>query len=271
MRNPGYAIRYTLFHAQCLYRVDGCSALRRDNAGSKGAESKGEDRHGKHDRVPSFDLIELVGDQPRAANGDRNADGEPDEDLQESIVQNKTDDIAAICTQSHAHTNFAGPALDGISGDSIEADGSENQRKKTEEAGQLCDGPLLIQVGIDLLPQSLNIKQSDIGIDVAEDAANLLLQAFDALAVQLENRTLDEVGVVIDALHNRVIIMRALSQRHKEQRARRLAVREIPAVSCIADNSDDFKGRAVAGQVKAEVRTNGVFAGLEKCTGRRLH
>src|ERR1700678_4397899 len=133
VRSPGYAIRYQLFHAECLYRVDGCSALRRDNAGSKGAESKGEDRHGKDERVPSLHLIELVGDQARAANGDRNADGEPDGDVRESIVQNKADDIAAICTQSHAHTNFAGAALDGISGHSIEADGSENECKQTEE------------------------------------------------------------------------------------------------------------------------------------------
>ena len=65
-------------------------------------------------------------------------------------MQNKADDIASICTQSHAHTNFAGAALDGISGDSIEADGSENECKKTEESGQLCDGSLLIEVGVDL-------------------------------------------------------------------------------------------------------------------------
>src|SRR3984885_1047915 len=172
-RNPGYAIRYQLFHAECLYRVDGCSALRRDDAGNKGAESKGEDRYGKDERVPSLDLIELVGDQARAANGDRNADGEPDDDLQESIVQNKADDIAAIGPQSHAHTYFAGAALDGIRGDSIEADGGEDECKKTEEAGQLRDGSLLIEVGVDLLLQSLNTEQSDIGIDVAEDAANL--------------------------------------------------------------------------------------------------
>src|ERR1700753_1051497 len=58
--------------------------------------------------------------------------------------------------------------------------------------------------------------------------------------------------------------MRALSQRHKEERTRRLAVGEIPAISCVAGDSDDFKGRAVAGQVKAEVRADGIFAGLEK-------
>src|SRR5580700_5902162 len=58
--------------------------------------------------------------------------------------------------------------------------------------------------------------------------------------------------------------MRALSQGHKEERVWRLAVCEIPTVSCIADNADDLKGRAIAGQVKAEVRADRVFTGLEK-------
>ena len=245
--------------------------MRRDDAGEQGAESKGEDRDGKDERVPSLDLVELVGDQARAADGDGNADGEPDEDLQEGSAQNKADDIAAICAESHAYTDLAGAALDGVSGDSIEADGSENECKEAEEAGQLCDGSLLIEVGVDLLLQGLDVEQSDIGIDVAEDAANLRLEAFHAVAVQFEHRALDEVGVVIDALHNRVVIMRALSQRHEEERTRWLAVGEIPAVSCIADDADDFEGRAVTGQVEAEVRADGVFAGLEKlCTKASL-
>src|SRR5580704_3776980 len=256
-----------LFCAQGGDGVDGCGALRGDDAGEESADAEGEDREGEDERVPSLDLVELIGNQAGAADGDGDADSESDEDLHEGSAEDEADDVAAICAESHADADLAGAALDGVSGDSIETDSGEDEGKEAEEAGHLCDGALLIEVGVDLLLQGLDVEQNEIRIDVGEDAAKLQFEAFHAVAAQLEHHSLDEVRLVVDALHHRTVIATVLGQRHEEQGTGWFAVGEVPAISRVADDADDFEGRAVTGQVEAKMCADRVFARLEE----RMH
>src|SRR5580658_2210454 len=85
-----------LFDTQGGYRIDGCGAACRDDAGYQSAESERQYRATEYQRVPAFDVVELCGDQARAADGDWNADEQPDQHLNEGSAQHHADDLATV-------------------------------------------------------------------------------------------------------------------------------------------------------------------------------
>ena len=70
--------------------------MRWDDAGDERADGERDDGGGEDDRVPSFDLVELRGDEARAADRCWYADQQSDEDLQEGSAEDETDDACAI-------------------------------------------------------------------------------------------------------------------------------------------------------------------------------
>ncbi len=60
------------FRPQGLHRIDGSSSSRWNDASEKGASRQRDDRSSEDQGVPSFDLVQLGGDQAGAANGHRN-------------------------------------------------------------------------------------------------------------------------------------------------------------------------------------------------------
>ena len=160
-----------------------------------------DDGAAEDERVPAFDLVELGRDEAGASDRDGNADEQADDDLGESSAQDEADDIGLVRAEGHADADFAGAALDGVGGDAVEADGGEDEGEDAEESGHLGDGALLIEVGIDLLLQGLNAEEGEVGIDVAEDVADRGFEALHA-AVQLQDCAFDEVGAVVDGLHD---------------------------------------------------------------------
>lgn len=82
-----------LFGAQGGDGVDGGGPLGGDDAGEEGADSQGEDGAGEDEWVPSFDLIELRGDEVRAGDRDRDAYEQADSDLKKSSAQYQADDV----------------------------------------------------------------------------------------------------------------------------------------------------------------------------------
>ena len=88
---------------------------------------------------------------------------------------------------------------------------------------------------------------------------------FEALhaAVQLEDCALDEVGAVVDGLHDLHGVMDALSERHEEHGARRVAIGQVSVLG-VAHDADDLVGAAGLGHVETEVGADGIFAGFEE-------
>src|SRR5215469_12820059 len=78
-----------LFGTQCFYRINRSRSLRWQDTGNESADAKSDDGAGEDERIPCFDLIELVRNQVAAEDRDRHADDQADEDLQERSAQDE--------------------------------------------------------------------------------------------------------------------------------------------------------------------------------------
>src|SRR5215470_11029969 len=149
--------------------------------------------------------------QVACKDGYRDADDETDENLQECSSQDEPDDLGAIGAECHAYSDFTGATLDGVGGDAIKADGGEDEGENAEESRHLGHSTLRIEVGVDVLPHGDDVLQGDVGVNLAENAANLRLDSIHA-AMELEDCSFNMVGAVIDHLHHGVVIFDVLRQ-----------------------------------------------------------
>src|SRR5579875_1992353 len=206
-----------LFGAESADGVYGGGAHGGEDAGEQGAESECDDRCEEDDRVPLLDVIELRGDEARASDGCGDADGEADEDLGEGPAEDEADDFGSVGAEGHADADFAGAAGDDVGGDSVEADGGEDEREDAEESGHLGDDALLIEAVGDLLVHGVDVEDGEVRVDLGDGAADLWLEAREA-AADLEDDVFDEMGAVVDFLHKRGVVVDMLSEGHEEER-----------------------------------------------------
>ena len=190
-----------------------------------------------------------------------NADGQSNHNLQECASQDELEHVAAVGAQGHANADLTGTALDSISRDAVKSDGSEDEREDPKESGQLRDGALLIEILIHYLLHGCDFGESQVGIDVAENVADLGFQTFD-VAMHLENYVLDVVAGVVQILHHGIVIVHTLREWREEQRAPPVSG-GIGVVGLFGD-ADNLVGGAVLRKIEAEVGADGIFSGLKE-------
>ena len=117
-----------------------------------------------------------------AQDRERDANDQSDGDLQERTAQYQTQDVHAVGAQRHAHADLRGPPHHAIGGEAIEPDGRQQQGDEAEGPRQIGDHALLIEVGSDLLLKGLDVDDGQRGIDFADRATDLRLEALGAAA-----------------------------------------------------------------------------------------
>ena len=82
-------------------------------------------------------------------------EAEADGGLEHGSAHDHTDNGAAVCAEGHADTDLGGPAGYGVSGNTVKAEGGEQQGQDAEESHEARNHALLCEAVSDLLVEGL--------------------------------------------------------------------------------------------------------------------
>src|SRR5215471_14982558 len=140
-----------LLGAKGLHGFYAGGAACRDCAGQKRAEDEDSARGEDSAEVVAAGLVEL---RLKEASGDescRYADEEADADLDSGSAKDETNNTGAIGAKRHAEADLRDAASDAVGGDSVEADGGEDEGDCAKDGGEADDEGLTGEVVADLL------------------------------------------------------------------------------------------------------------------------
>ena len=118
---------------------------------------------------------------------------EADRGLEHGSAHDHTDNGAAVCAEGHADTDLGGAAGYGVGGDSVEAEGGEQQGQDAEESHEAGDHAVLSEAVGDLLVEGLEFDNGEVRIDGGECLAG------DGLHVVHGAIGLDDDGASVEA------------------------------------------------------------------------
>src|SRR5438067_4754537 len=126
----------SLFSAQCLHRIDKCSATRRQKTGEERGGGEQYGRAAEQCRIVRGNLIELRGDQTTERKRNRNPDRKTDDHRSHSLINNQPQHIARLRAERHSDADFTGPLLHRVSDSAINSDASEQKRDSGKNSQQ---------------------------------------------------------------------------------------------------------------------------------------
>ena len=131
-----------------------------------------------------------------------------------------------------------------------------------KESGQARHRALLIERAIDLLLQRPDARHGQVRIGRSQRP---LQERLERCRRQIghEQQPAHEVRRRFEPLHQRVVVVDRLCERHVEHRPRRLVERETGKLR-VAHDADDSVGVDVLRQVEAEVLVERILAALEE-------
>ena len=148
-------------------------------------------RTAAHDRqrIVDSNAVELARHEAAAEQRDRDADGEAESYLPGGGAENEREDVVAVGAESHAQADFAGAARDRVGSDAVEADGGQHESEQSKQSSEAADEAFLIEVSGDLVVESLEVEDREIGIDIRERAANERLEAGGVSGIAKSDRS----------------------------------------------------------------------------------
>ncbi len=105
---------------------------------------------------------------------------------------------AAVCAEGHADADLGGAAGYGVGGDSVEAEGGEQQGQDAEEGHEAGDHAVLREAVGDLLVEGLEFDDGEVGIDGGEGLASEGLHVVHGTVGLDDDGSGVEAGILLD-------------------------------------------------------------------------
>src|ERR1017187_5218772 len=160
-----------LLVAQGCHGVDAGGAARWGVACQDRGGGQHQERHRQCQRVVGFHAEQERGDEARKAVGDRQPDAETYRGQGDDFAHYHPHDAAAFRAESHADSDFAGAARDGVCHAAVEADAGDEQREDGEAAAKSGKGALLADGLIDYARLRADVGNGNGGAGPGDDLA----------------------------------------------------------------------------------------------------
>ena len=195
-----------------------------------------------------------------AEERDRDAEGEAESYLPAGGAENEREDVVAVGAESHAQADFAGAARDRVGSDAVQADGGQHESEQSKQRSEAADEAFLIEISGDLVVESFEIEDREIGIDIRERVANEWLEAGGVSGIAKSDRVGKKgAGFRSDGA---AFLDRGVQLRHGTEVHRPHGLAGIVVLG-IGDDPDDLVVAGVLPIEGSEVVSDGIFVGKE--------